>query len=327
MAASLGERGDTRRMDRDGMPRARIAREPNLSRNTVSKHAGKQDMSPAAPVSKRRAHPAADGLAGRVDATLASGQAVPGRQRHTAQRIFDRAVVEKGYAGSYSSIRRHVATWEREHVQGPEEGFLELQRAPGTAQVDFGDLEAQVAGQGPALRLLVVSFPHPDARFCVALPSERAGVFCRGLRHALGWVGRAPRTLAPDDATEAGRMASGKVTESRPFSQFRARYRCESRHRDPCSGNERGSVEDAVGLLGRDLPAPVPQATSPDGPDEALGRGRDEIGVQAENGAGVATQEAFVEDLASMLALPGAVFDAAGWGQGEARQAWIRPHR
>lgn len=327
MAASLGERGDTRRMDRDGMPRARIAREPNLSRNTVSKHAGKQDMSPAAPVSKRRAHPAADGLASRVDATLASGQAVPGRQRHTAQRTFDRAVVEKGHAGPCPSIRRHVATWEREHVQGPEEGFPGLRWAPGTAQVDFGDLEAQVAGQGPALRLLVVSLPHPDARLCVALPSEKAGALCRGLRHALGWVGRAPRTLAPDDATEAGRMVFGKVTESRPFSQFRAHHRCESRHRDPCSGNERGPVEDAVGLLGRDLPAPVPQATSPDGPDEALGRGRDEMGVQAENGAGVATQEAFVEDLASMLALPGAVFDAAGWGQGEARQAWIRPHR
>ena len=279
MTASLGEQEDVRQMDRDGMPRARIAREPNLSRNTVSKHAGKQDMSPAAPVSKRRAHPAADGLASWIDATLASGQAVPGRQRHTAQRIFDRAVVEKGYAGSYSSIRRHVATWKREHVQGPEEGFLELQRASGTAQVDFGDLEAQVAGQGLALKPLVVSFPHPDARFCVALPSERAGVFCRGLRHALEWVGRAPRTLALDNATEAGRMVFGKVTESKPFSQFRARYRCESRHRDPCSGNERGSVEDAVGLLGRDLPAPVPQATSPDGPDEALRRGCDKMGA------------------------------------------------
>lgn len=122
-------------------------------------------------------------------------------------------------------------------------------------------------------------------------------------------------------------MVFGRVTESRPSSQFRAHYRCESRHRDPCSGNERGPVEDAVGLLGRNLPAPVPQATSPDGPDEALGRGRDEMGVQAENGAGVAIQGAFVEDLASMPALPGVVLDAAGWGQGEARQARMRPHR
>lgn len=313
MTVSLDEQEDIRQMDRDGMPRARIAREPNLSRNTVSKHAGKQDMSPAAPVSKRRAHPAADGLASWIDATLASDQAVPRKQRHTAQRIFDRAVDEKGYAGSYSSIRRHVATWKREHVQGPEEGFLELQRAPGTAQVDFGNFEAQVAGQSLALKLLVVSFPHSNARFCVALPSEKAGVFCRGLRHVFEWVGRAPRTLALDNATETGRMVFGKVTESKPFSQFRAHYRCESRYCNPYSGNEKGPVENAVGFLRRDLLAPVPQATSLDELNEALRKGCDKIGVQAKNGAGVATQEAFVEDLASMLALPGAVFDAVRW--------------
>ena len=313
MAVSLDEQEDIRQMDRDGMPRARIARELNLSRNTVSKHADKRDVSPEAPVSKRRAHPATDGLASWIDATLASDQAVPRKQRHTAQRIFDRAVAEKGYAGSYSSIRRHVATWKREHVQGPEEGFLELQWAPGTAQVDFGNFEAQVAGQSLALKLLVVSFPHSNARFCVALPSEKAGVFCWGLRHVFEWVGRAPRTLALDNATEAGRMVFGKVTESKPFSQFRAHYRCESRYCNPYSGNEKGSVENAVGFLRRNLLVPVPQATSLDELNEALRKGCDKIGVQAKNGAGVATQEAFVEDLASMLALPGVVFDAVRW--------------
>lgn len=325
MAVSPGEQEDIRQMDRDGVPRARIAREPSPSRNTVSRYADRQDMSPEAPVSKRRAHPATDGLASWIDATLASDQAVPGRQRHTAQRTFDRAVAEKGHAGPCPSTRRHAATWKREHVQGPREGFPGPRWAPGTAQVDFGSFEAQVAGQGLALRLLVVSLPHPDARLCVALPPEKAEALCWGLRHVLEWVGRAPRTLVPDDATEAGGTVFGKVTESRPSSQFRAHYRCESRHRDPCSGNERGSVEDAVGLLRRNLLVPVPQATSPDGPDEALRRGCDEMGVQARNGAGVAAQEAFVEDLASMLALPGVVLDAAGWGQGEARQAWIRP--
>ena len=76
MAVSPGEQEDIRQMDRDGVPRARIAREPSLSRNTVSRYADRQDMSPEAPVSKRRARPATDGLASRVDATLASGQAV-----------------------------------------------------------------------------------------------------------------------------------------------------------------------------------------------------------------------------------------------------------
>lgn len=100
MAVSLDEQEDIRQMDRDGVPRARIARELDLSRNTVSKYADKQDMSPEVPVSKRRARPATDGLASWIDAILASDQAVPRKQRHTAQRIFDRAVDEMGYRGA-----------------------------------------------------------------------------------------------------------------------------------------------------------------------------------------------------------------------------------
>ena len=109
-----------------------------------------------------------------------------------------------------------------------------------------------------------VTLPHSNARFCVALPCERAEVFCRGLRAVFERIGRAPRLLVLDNATEAGRMAFGKVTESRLFSQFRAHYRCESRYCNPYSGNEKGSVENAVGFLRRNLLVPVPVADSLD---------------------------------------------------------------
>ena len=41
-----------------------------------------------------------------------------------------------------------------------------------------------------------------------------------------------------DNATEAGRMLFGKVTESRLFSQLKAHYRFESRFCNPHSGND-----------------------------------------------------------------------------------------
>lgn len=94
---------------------------------------------------------------------------------------------------------------------------------------------------------------------CVALPCERAEVFCRGPGAVFERIGRAPRLLVPGDATEAGRMAFGKVTESRLFSRFRAHYRCESRYRDPYSGNEKGSAGNAVGFLRRNPPRPGPR--------------------------------------------------------------------
>ena len=186
MAVSLDEQEDIRRMDRDGATRADIARELHLSRNTVRKYADMEDMSPEPPAGQERPHPATDGIAGWIDSILEADLAVPRKQRHAAKRIYDRAVAEKGYSGSCPSIRRYVSGWKRGHVQGPEDGFLELLWAPGTAQVDFGNFVATIGGVRVALKLLVASFPHSNARFCMALPCERAEVFCWGLRCIFG---------------------------------------------------------------------------------------------------------------------------------------------
>ena len=325
MTVSLDDQEDIRKMDRDGVPRARIARELHLSRNTVAKYADMEDMSPEPPLAQERAHPAVDGIAGWVDSILQDDLSAPSKQRHTAKRIFDRAVAERGYAGSYSSIRRYVAAWKRDHAQGPGDGFLELRWAPGTAQVDFGNFSAVMAGAPAALKLLVVTFPHSNARYCVALPCERAEVFCWGLRRIFEWVGRAPRTLVLDNATEAGRMLFGKVTESDLFSQFRAHYRCESRYCNPYSGNEKGSVENAVGFLRRNLLVPVPEADTLDELNGALREGCERINARAESGSGEPTERAFREDLACMLALPGVAFDAVRWARAKSdKRGYVR---
>lgn len=312
-------------MDRDGVPRSRIARELGVSRNTVAKYADMRDMSPEPPLVRRRARPATDGLSRWIDAILEADLSVPRKQRHTAKRVYDRAVDEMGYEGSYSSIRRYVAAWRGEHAQGPRDGYLELEWAPGTAQVDFGNFRATVAGRTVDLKLLVVTLPHSNARFCAALPCERAEVFCRGLRAVFERIGRAPRLLVLDNATEAGRMAFGKVTESRLFSQFRAHYRCESRYCNPYSGNEKGSVENAVGFLRRNLLVPVPVADSLDEPDARLASGCGRINAGARNREGRGTAEALPEDLAGMLALPGTPFDAVGWAHARAdKRGYVR---
>ena len=325
MTVSLDEQEDIRRMDRDGATRADIARELHLSRNTVRKYADMEDMSPEPPAGQERPHPATDGIAGWIDSILEADLAVPRKQRHTAKRIYDRAVAEKGYSGSYPSIRRYVSGWKREHVQGPKDGFLELRWAPGTAQVDFGNFVATIGGVRAALKLLVVAFPHSNARFCMALPCERAEVFCWGLRLIFEWEGRSPRTLVLDNATEAGRMAFGKVTESRLFSQFRAHYRCESRYCNPYSGNEKGSVENAVGFLRRNLLVPVPEAPSLEELNRMLRDGCERLNAQSSSRDGRPTMEAFQEDLAGMLELPGVPFDAVRWAKAKSdKMGYVR---
>lgn len=116
-----------------------------------------------------------------------------------------------------------------------------------------------------------------------------------------------------DNATEAGRMARREVAESRLFSQFRGHYRFESRYCNPYSGNEKGSVENAVGFLRRNLLVPVPSFGSMAELNRHLAEGCAGINAAARCRDGRPAAEALREDLAAMRALPGVGFDAVRW--------------
>ena len=301
MTVPLDEINDIREMDAVGVPRAEIARKLSLSRNTVAKYADMADMSPAAPEARPRARRALGPEdAAWIDAVLEADLGAPRKQRHSARRIHDRLVAERGYKGSYSTARRYVREWRNSHRQGTEEGYLELEWAPGTAQVDFGNFEADVAGERLALKLLVVSLPHSNARYARACMSQRSECMCEGLSRIFEQVGRAPAALVLDNATEAGRMSRGEVTESRLFSLFRAHYRCASRYCNPYSGNEKGSVENAVGFIRRNLLVPVPSVGSLEELNGLLAAGCERLNAASLCRDGRPVAEALAEDLAAM---------------------------
>ena len=93
MTVPLDMMNDIRSMDAEGVPRAEIARRLGVSRNTVAKYADMEDMSPAAPEPAPRSRPA---LAGH-EAWVESDLGAPRKQRHTAKRVYDRLVAERGY--------------------------------------------------------------------------------------------------------------------------------------------------------------------------------------------------------------------------------------
>lgn len=132
MTVPLDEINDIREMDAVGVPRAEIARRLSLSRNTVAKYADMADMSPAAPEARPRARRALGPEdAAWIDAVLEADLGAPRKQRHTAKRIYDRLVGERGYEGSYSTVQRRVRAWRDGRRAGA--GYLELEWAPGTA--------------------------------------------------------------------------------------------------------------------------------------------------------------------------------------------------
>ncbi len=95
-------------------------------------------------------------------------------------------------------------------------------------------------------------------RYCVALPGKNAECVCAGLRTVFEHIGAVPLTLVLDNATGAGhRIAWDKVTVVHVFELFVEHYRLETRFSNLNSGNEKGSVENAVAFLRRNIMVPM----------------------------------------------------------------------
>ena len=314
MAIPMPIQHDIRRLDRQGLSRAEIARRLHVDRGTVAKYADMADLSPKRP-SDRRHGTKLDEFMPVVDGWLEADRRLPRKQRHTARRVYDRLVSEHGFTGSYSGVQRYVKRW-RETNRDPSEGFLDLRWEPGTAQVDFGVALAVVAGREAQAHCLVVSFPYSNMRLCVAMPGENAECLCAGLMLVFEHIGGVPPLMVLDNATGAGhRNASGEVTLTHVFSAFLAHHRVEARFCNPYSGHEKGSVENTVGFLRRNLMVPPMRAES----YEQLGR------LMLERCDGLAgasycprlmdvpVAEVFAEERAHLMPLPAERFDPVRW--------------
>ena len=128
-----------------------------------------------------------------------------------------------------------------------------------------------------ALHELVVSFPHSNGRFCVCSMSQRSECLCESMMRVFEHVGGVPHTLVLDNATEAGRRLAGVVRESGLFTAFRQHLGFEVRFCNPYAGHEKGSVENAVGFLRRNLMVPVPEAEDLDALNGRLLAGCDRL--------------------------------------------------
>lgn len=227
--------------------------------------------------------------------------------------MYARLVEEEGFEGSYSSVQRYVKRWREEH-RSDGDGYLELDWSAGVMQVDFGEAVATIGGGDVKVHCLVATFPHSNMRYVAAMPGENAECVCEGLAQIFDHIGMVPRVLVLDNATGAGhRVAWNKVTVVRVFAMFCDHYRLETRFCNPYSGNEKGSVENAVGFLRRNLMVPKPNAESHRQLTRHLLSRCDAIADVDHYRSGRPVRELFDEDRGEMQPLPRARFDAVEW--------------
>ena len=243
----------------EGMSIREASRVFGLHRDTVRKM-----LAYSAPPGYRRQtsprRPKLEPYTGVIDRILDDDHRVPRKQRHTAQRIFERLRDEYGFGGGYTTVKDYV----REHRRRTQEMFVPLSHAPGHAQCDFGEALVVIGGVEQKAHCFVIDLPHSDGCFVKAYPAETTEAFLDGHVSAFAFLGGAPQSILYDNTklAVARILGDGRRKRTRAFTELQSHYLFEDRFGRPGKGNDKGKVEGMVGYVRRNFLAPIPSFES-----------------------------------------------------------------
>jgi transposase len=191
-----------------------------------------------------------------IDEILESDKVVHRKQKHTAQRIYDRLKEERGFTGGYTTIRTYVA---KKRLKS-REMFVPLSHDPGMAQADFGEAQVKIKGEILKAHFLVLQLPFSDAVFTKAYPAENTEAFVDGHQSAFLFFGGVPKRILYDNTTIAVKkiLKDGRREQTVGFIGLRSHFLFEEAFATVARGNEKGGVENLVGFVRRNFMVPLP---------------------------------------------------------------------
>jgi transposase len=291
----------------DGLSRREAAKRFGVHRNTITKML--QYSVP--PGYRRRERPASKKLGpymAWIDKVLEDDRSVHKKQRHTAQRIFERLRDEEGFSGGYTIVRQYVAG----AMLRMREMFVPLSHRPGHAQADFGQADAYIAGKKVRFHYFCMDLPHSDGCFVKAYPAETAEAFCDGHVAAFHFFGGVPQSILYDNTrlAVAKIVKSGERLRSQMFAELQSHYLFEDRFGRPGKGNDKGKVEGLVGYVRRNFMTPLPVADSFDAFNARLLDACVKRRQAILRGHSTTIAERMEPDIAAFMPLPPAPYDA-----------------
>ena len=251
----------------EGLSHGEAARRFGIDRRTVKKM-----LSYSAPPGYRRTmpvrRPKLEEFTAVIDAILSADRDVPRKQRHTAQRIFERLRDEHGFTGGYTIVKDYV----RAQRQSTREAFVPLHHPPGHAQADFGQAVVDLRGKREKVHFFCFILPHSNAWFVKAYLRETTEAFLDGHVSAFAFFGGIPRSILYDNTmlAVARIMGDGERRRTQAFSHLQSHYLFRDRFGRPGKGNDKGKVEALVKTARRKFFVPIPKVRDLDALNEQL---------------------------------------------------------
>lgn len=246
----------------EGLSVRGLARRHRVHRRTV-----RQALASALPPPRRPAARAAPRLGPHqetIRAWLVADQSAPRKQRHTARRIWQRLVDERGARVAESTVRAYVGQLRRELESGTADVTIPQLHRPGAeAEVDFGTVHVWLDGVLTELSMFVLRLSHSGRAVHLCSPSEGQEAFLEGHAVAFERLGGVPARIRYDNLkTAVARVLVGRDRlESERFVALRSHYGFDSFFcvPGPDGAHEKGGVEGEVGRFRRRHFVPVPR--------------------------------------------------------------------
>jgi transposase len=241
----------------------------------------------------------------------------PRKQRHTARRVWQRLLDERGVVVAESTVRAAVRELKVEiGLTRREVAVPQTHPAGAEAEVDFGEFTAVIAGTLVKLWMFVMRLSHSGKAVHVAYANTAQESFLDGHVRAFAALGGVPTAMIRYDNLKPAviRVLLGRQRwENERFVALRSHYGFASFYCQPGldGAHEKGGVEGEIGRFRRRHLTPVPHLPTLAALNAVLAAAdaRDDvrrIGARAETVGAAAARE-----LPTLAPLPDRPFDPA----------------
>ena len=237
-----------------------IARELNLSRNTVKKVI-RGDTTEFVYDRKAQPLPKLGPYEGSLLEYLVNDAAKPSRQQRTAVVLFEE-LQRRGFEGGYDSVRRYVQKWRRSEVGKKVTAYIPQTFAPGEAfQFDWSYEQVELGGVVVKLKVAHFRLCYSRMQFCVAYLRESLEMVLDAHVRAFEFFGGSCRKGIYDNLkTVVTKILMGKGrTFNRRFQNLASHYLFEPVACTPAAGWEKGQVESQVKFIRQRFFVPRPK--------------------------------------------------------------------
>ena len=231
------------------------------------------------------------------------------KQRHTAKRIYDRLVQEKGFIGGESTVRAKVHELKDTH----SDAFIPLQFDPGEAmQVDWGEAKAYIDGNRETVYLFCARLCYSCRPIVLAYHRQNEESFLDAFVSTFDLLGGVPSRVIFDNGKVAVKDGFGACARKQAgYTALSAHYAFDAVFCNPAQGHEKGLVEGLVGWSRRNILVPVPRVRDIGELNTLLLARCTAYEKHQIKGRPAPVGEMLIADKENLHALPGYRFDAA----------------